>query len=253
MNNNELEKYPLEDLKKQKDLLLEFLGTPISEFTVLHGAGRTGDEEWRRKKERIVTDWVEQNRPLFPEFIQEALNRIRGIAGSMVTEDSVKDTQQLGIYDAAGKDKKTIKDYVNEIGRELRKREQEREAKMAKDKIRIRDIKADLVHIGDKGTLIQQKTVGASPDLQQFFTEIRSLIQSQQSIAADEKTALTGQVNALEAAIAKSDGLEVGIKTKELVQHAPFLKRKFEELVTGATGSMLATVIIEGIKLALGL
>ena len=197
---------------------------------------------------------MEQNRPLFPKFIQDALNRIRGITGSMVMESSMKVVQGREGFDATDKDKKTLKDYVDEIGRELRKREQEREAKMAKEnKIRIRDIKADQVYVGDKGTQIQQKTVGESPDLQQFFTEIRSLIQSQQSIAADEKTALTEQVNALEAAIAKSDGLEVGIKTKELVQRAPFLKRKFGELITGATGSMLATGIIEGIKLALGL
>ena len=225
----------------------------MSEFTALHGLGNTWDEEWRRTKARIVTDWVEQNRPLFPECIRTALTRISKIAGSMVIESSMRVVQGREGFDAVDKDKKTIEDYAEKIRRELRK-EQEREAKMAKEnKIRIRDIKADQVYVGDKGTQIQQKTVGESPDLQQFFTEIRSLIQSQQSIAADEKTALTGQVNALEAAIAKSDGLEVGIKTKELVQHAPFLKRKFEELVTGATGSMLATVIIEGIKLALGL
>jgi hypothetical protein len=35
------QKYYLDDLKKQRELLLEFLGTPESEFTTLHCVGDT--------------------------------------------------------------------------------------------------------------------------------------------------------------------------------------------------------------------
>ena len=120
-------------------------------------------------------------------------------------------------------------------------------------RIRTGDINADQVIIGDNATQIQHKTTGSDPALQQFFAEVRDLIKSQEDLDSDGKMSLAAQVDDFEAAIADLDGLEVGNRTKQLVQSAPFLRRKFEELVTGATGSLLATAAIQGIRLALGL
>jgi hypothetical protein len=114
-------KYYLEDLRRQRELLLEFLGTPRADFTMLYGVGDTWDETWRREKAGTVQKWVEQYRPLFPKDIQRALTRLANMAGSMVIEGSGGDelARRLEGFEAAGDAIKIIEGYFVKITTEL--------------------------------------------------------------------------------------------------------------------------------------
>ena len=112
--------YYLEDLKKQRELLLEFLGSPRSTLTTLHGVGDTWDEKWRRDKSSTINEWVERYRPHFPEPIQRALTGLANTAGSMVLEESQKLVRQGESFQAAHNKIEIIRSYVDEIGNELR-------------------------------------------------------------------------------------------------------------------------------------
>lgn len=113
-------KYYYEDLRKQRELLLEFLGKPYSEFITLLAAGHTWDETWRRNKAKIVAEWVEQYRPLFPECIRKTLTRIGYIAGSMVVQQSQELVQRNEGYKAAQQYYEVIRTYLEEIEKKLK-------------------------------------------------------------------------------------------------------------------------------------
>jgi hypothetical protein len=114
-------KYYLEDLKRQRELLLEFLGTPRADFTMLYGVGDTWDEAWRREKAGTVQKWVEQYRPLFPKDVQRALTLLANMAGSMVVEDSggYELARRLEGSEAASDATKVIEGYFAKITSKL--------------------------------------------------------------------------------------------------------------------------------------
>ena len=111
--------YCLEDLKKQRELLLEFLGKPKSDFTILHGVGNTQNEDWRKSKVQTISDWIEIYRPRFPDNIRKALTTIANIAGSMVLNESQKVVQGLKGFEATTKSVESIEKYVDEINKKL--------------------------------------------------------------------------------------------------------------------------------------
>lgn len=112
-------RYHLEDLKKQCELLLDFLGKPKSEFLTLQGVGNTWDENWRREKARTVQDWVEQHRPLFPKYVQEALTGVANLAGTMVHEDGMKMAQHPAAVEASQDKLGVIEKYAEEVKKNL--------------------------------------------------------------------------------------------------------------------------------------
>jgi hypothetical protein len=113
-------KFYLEDLQKQRNLLLDFLGQPKSEFTMLHGVGQTWDQDWRRDKARTVSDWVERYRPHFPEHVQKALTGLANLAGTMVVVEGYKFAHRIEGIDATFKWVETVKAYLHEITTELK-------------------------------------------------------------------------------------------------------------------------------------
>ena len=113
-------KYYLEDLRKQRELLLEFLGSPITEFSDLHSIGHTWDEKWRMDKSYTINEWVKQYKPHFPEYVQEALRGIAGLAGSMVIEQGLELTQRIEGFETADKHLKIIKEYEVKLRQELK-------------------------------------------------------------------------------------------------------------------------------------
>ena len=127
-----------------------------------------------------------------------------------------------------------------------------------KNKVKIEGgVYADQVYIGDKGTQIQNKTVGEGKTPRQFFLELRQLIQ--QSELSDEiQSRLVADINALES----GDLSQVAVpqKIENILKHAPSLREKFENFVLGFGSSLTATgvwehgdKIIAGIKFALDL
>ena len=114
-------KYSLEELRKQRELLLEFLGTPVADFTMLHGVGDTWDEAWRREKAGTVQKWVEQYRPLFPKDVQQALTRLASMAGHLIVKDSegYALVRRLEGFEAADDAIGVIEGYVAKITSEL--------------------------------------------------------------------------------------------------------------------------------------
>ncbi len=113
-------KFYLEDLQKQRNLILEFLGRPKSEFTLLHGVGHTWDEEWRRDKAGTVSEWVEHYHPYFPEHVQKALTGLANLAGTMVVQEGHKFAHRIEAVDASLEWLKTIETYLDEITAELK-------------------------------------------------------------------------------------------------------------------------------------
>ena len=111
--------YYLENLKEQRDLLLEFLGKPRSEFNVLHGVGNTWDENWRKQKAENVVDWVQSHRPKFPKSIQENLTTIANLSSAMVSSQSMQKVQTVEGYEAATRCIKRIESYISEIDKKL--------------------------------------------------------------------------------------------------------------------------------------
>ena len=111
--------YHLEDLKKQRELPLDFLGKPKSEFLTLQGVGDTWDENWRREKARTVQNWVEQYKPLFPKDVQKALTGVANLAGMMVHEDGMKKAQHLAAVEASQDNLSVIKKYAEEVEKNL--------------------------------------------------------------------------------------------------------------------------------------
>jgi len=113
-------KYYFEDLKKQRELLLEFLGTILSEFKTLHNVGHTYNEGWRRKWAEVINKWVEKHRPVFPVEIRRELTYISKVAGAMVKDNSIEYTQRLEIFEEIDKRIENIESYIEKIGKELK-------------------------------------------------------------------------------------------------------------------------------------
>ncbi len=111
--------YYLQDLRRQRELLLEYFGKPHSEFTTLHGVGHTWGEEWRRAKARSVSDWVETNRPYFPDDVQAALTGFAGLAGTMVVKKGFDVARSTEGAKATQEWTDVLKDYLARISNEL--------------------------------------------------------------------------------------------------------------------------------------
>jgi len=112
--------YLFEDLKRQRELLLEFLGQPKADFYTLHGVGLTWDENWRRDKIRLIKDWVEKNTPIFPQNVQKTLIRIGNMTGTMFTEHGLKLTLLPEAVEIIYKDFELVENYLKEIEKELK-------------------------------------------------------------------------------------------------------------------------------------
>jgi hypothetical protein len=126
-----------------------------------------------------------------------------------------------------------------------------------KRETKIGSVHGDQVHIGDKGTQIQYKTVGEGKTPQQFFSEIRQSIEKSE-LSHDIKTALISDVNALESG--DLNRIAAAQMTDNILNQAPSLREKFEDFVLGVGSSLTATgvwehgdKIIAGMKFALGL
>jgi len=108
-----------DDKRTQLDLLLEFLGAPVTEFKTLRGVGNTWDEVWRRERARTISEWVERYRPRFPEDIQRAMTGLANMAGTMTVERGMELGQRLEAIEATETWITTIKSYVVELRRDL--------------------------------------------------------------------------------------------------------------------------------------
>jgi len=117
--NNLKQSYHFENIKRQRELLLEFLGKPKAEFYTLHGVGLTWDQNWRREKIKIIGDWVEKNNPFFPLNVRKTLTSIKTMAGTMFTEDGLKLTFLPDAREIIAKDFELVENYLNEIEKEL--------------------------------------------------------------------------------------------------------------------------------------
>ncbi|MFH1689280.1 MAG: hypothetical protein ABIE42_03475 [Candidatus Eisenbacteria bacterium] len=109
-----------DELRKQRELLLEFMGIPRAEFGILHHAGNTGPQEWRRGKIAIISTWVDSNRAKFPDELQTAFITIGNFAGTMLTDEGLALMQRPQAYTKASAAWSEIKAYADTIGSELR-------------------------------------------------------------------------------------------------------------------------------------
>jgi hypothetical protein len=112
-------KYLFDDLKRQHDLLVEFLGRFCSDFTILLNVGHTWDEQWRRDKARPISEWVQQYRPLFPEEIQHALTFISNLAGTSSVAELGSVLPGADPFADADRRIEQIRRYAHELEQEL--------------------------------------------------------------------------------------------------------------------------------------
>ena len=99
-------------------------------------------------------------------------------------------------------------------------------------------IHADQVHVGNRGTQIQHKTVGKGETPRQFFLEIRQWIE-QSDLPDNIKAALIEDVNILE--YGPLDRMAAAQKTENILNHVPSLREKFKDFVLGVGSSLTAT------------
>ena len=111
--------YRFESIQEQRDLLVELLGVPKSNFHTLHNVGNTWDESWRREKAHPISEWVDKYNPVFPEGLQPSLKWIRNMANTMISNEGMKFMQRPEGFDKAHEHWKKIEDYKHKLEREL--------------------------------------------------------------------------------------------------------------------------------------
>jgi hypothetical protein len=115
-----------------------------------------------------------------------------------------------------------------------------------------------------KGGLINQIAVGKNIRqnlnsantyaINEFFDELNNLIHTKDNLDLNEKENILKSIEELLQFINRDQINEADItkKTKGIINKAPELKERFKDLITGTASSLLATGVVNAIKLALG-
>ena len=113
--------YSFEDLKKQRELLLEFMGKPRTDFNVLINVGQTYPADQRLKMIKGIRQWIDKNQQIFPRPIQDALFFIGQVAGSIFSDLGLALIQRP---EGEGKEKlneawRKLNEYMDELDTKL--------------------------------------------------------------------------------------------------------------------------------------
>ncbi len=114
-----VDEYQHEDLKAQKELLVEFLGPIWSDFNILLQVGDTYDVDWRIEKSNLIYDWVIRNKLYFPSEIRKSLTWFGNLAGTLVQEQTLITTRETNTFSEASRRHDQIQDYFDEIRSKL--------------------------------------------------------------------------------------------------------------------------------------
>lgn len=115
------EEIKIEDFKKQRDLLIEFLGEYQSDFHTLHNIGHQYDSSWRVDKSRKIYDWVSSNKYIFPKNIHPNFNRIANYAGKMIHESWLEEMKKPSHFNVVHKDFSALEEYLEKLNITMKK------------------------------------------------------------------------------------------------------------------------------------
>ncbi|MDZ7860601.1 MAG: hypothetical protein U5O15_08060 [Candidatus Krumholzibacteriota bacterium] len=115
------EQIKIEDFRKQRDLLIEFLGEYQTDFHKLHNVGHQYDFDWRVEKSCKIYDWVSANKYIFPKNIHFNFNRIANYAGKMIHESWLEEMKKPFHFKIVYKDFSVLENYLEELNLAMRK------------------------------------------------------------------------------------------------------------------------------------
>lgn len=116
-----------EDLKKQRELLLEFLGDPWNDIESLSKKAAT-NIEWRDKIITSIQAWISHNQPYFPKHVQSSLWHIASNVGSFIhhmdkvdiSDEAIASTYIWKFNTEISENRDVIDKYLAEIDEELK-------------------------------------------------------------------------------------------------------------------------------------
>lgn len=117
-----VEQFEYDDLRALRSHLQEFLGKPLADLKTMHNVGDTWDSNWRREKAASVGEWVRGHRSIFPDKIETELTRLGNMAGTMISDEGMKQAMRFEWYEQVTKSENIIKEYLAEIDGKLRRK-----------------------------------------------------------------------------------------------------------------------------------